>query len=728
MADRFRERFEANQRILTFSEYLEIVAKDPVHHCRDAAGYVRDTFEHFGSRSVARPWGQERRWSLFDIPYDEGRDSLIGQEAAQDEFYRLVRGFAHEGRVDRLIVLNGPNGSAKSTLVSALMRALEEYSTTKEGALYTFNWVFPSRTAMGRIGFRGRPAKLGESESFAHLLDEDIDAKLKCEVRDHPLLILDRDERLDLLQRVSSGKLENLPDLILRGGLCHKCKQVFDALVTAYHGDLNRVLQHVQIERWYISRTYRRGAVTIGPQMSVDAGERQISADRSLSALPSSLQMTALFEPNGELVDASGGLLEFSDLLKRPLEAFRYLLSTIETSEASLGQTILRLNNVMVATTNDRHLAAFREHPEYLSFRGRLSVVKVPYIRDYQAEQNIYDTRVVPNVRRHVAPHATEACARWAVLTRLLRPDFEKYPKEMQETIKGLSAAQKADLYAVGKVPDEVKAQSAEELRSLIGDLYAETADAQEYEGRHGASPREVRALLAAAAQDELSKCLSPRAVFRQIHDLCRRKEEHSFLDREAQPGGYEGAEELIEDAEAAVLDAVENELRTATGLIAEKRHLELLEKYVIHVRHWVKGEKLPNKITGRDEDADQALMSEVESRLEVPKAKIDDFRKSVISSIAGFAIENPGAKLEIAEILPDHLNTLRASYYAELKDRVAQVGRDILAILREDRVVPAEAQELAETTLRVMKDRFGYCDACVGEALTDLVRIRYDD
>ena len=96
----------------------------------------------------------------------------------------------------------------------------------------------------------------------------------------------------------------------------------------ASNGSLAETLRHVQVERYFISRRYRVGAVTIGPELSVDAGERQITADRSLASLPTSLQATTLFEAHGELIEAAGGVLEFSDLLKRPLDAFRYLQLT----------------------------------------------------------------------------------------------------------------------------------------------------------------------------------------------------------------------------------------------------------------------------------------------------------------------------------------------------------------------------------------------------------------
>ena len=152
-------------------------------------------------------------------------------------------------------------------------------------------------------------------QSYAHLPDGQIDSRLTSELREHPLLLLPLQERRALLAKLDG---DEVPDLIWNGQLGHKNQQVFDALITAYRGDLGRVLHHVRIERYTISRRYRVGAVTIGPQMAVDASERQISADRSLGALPASLSSLSLYETFGDLVDASGGVVEYSDLLKRP--------------------------------------------------------------------------------------------------------------------------------------------------------------------------------------------------------------------------------------------------------------------------------------------------------------------------------------------------------------------------------------------------------------------------
>jgi predicted Ser/Thr protein kinase len=362
IASSLARRFREERRVLSFQQYLELFSSNPIRYGRDAARYVRDMFDHFGTRTVKKPWGELTRFKLFDLPWEisategahEGariayhsRDfPLVGQEELQAEVYRVLCNFVREGRANRLILMHGPNGSAKSTLAACILRALEHYSTLDEGALYRFHWVFPSRkTTRGSIGFGGDvKASAADGESYAHLEDDQIDARLVIELRDHPLFLLPVRERRALVLKLyeDAGATEPPPEWLMSGRLSHKNQQVFEALLVASGGSLVETLRHVQVERYFISRRYRIGAVTIGPELSVDAGERQITADRSLAALPTSLQATTLFEAHGELVEASGGVIEFSDLLKRPLDAFRYLQLTLETGEVSLPQQTLQ--------------------------------------------------------------------------------------------------------------------------------------------------------------------------------------------------------------------------------------------------------------------------------------------------------------------------------------------------------------------------------------------------
>ena len=164
VGDQVRRSFVANKTILAFQEYMEAFFEAPRVHARDAAQFIRDCFDHYGTETIQRAPGSIRRFKLFDRPFDqtpgvqegEGGAPVIGQEEVQNAIYRIARhSFVRAGRVHKLILLHGPNGSAKS---SHRRRPPARRSRTtrarRKGALYRLNWIFPNeRLVKGSIGF-----------------------------------------------------------------------------------------------------------------------------------------------------------------------------------------------------------------------------------------------------------------------------------------------------------------------------------------------------------------------------------------------------------------------------------------------------------------------------------------------------------------------------------------------------------------------------------------------
>jgi serine protein kinase len=725
--------FARQRRVLSFQEYLDLFAQDPVRHSRDAATYLRDAFDFYGSEEVERPWGRQNRFRLFDQPFaepgDRARDALVGQEAVQGEIYRVLSNFVREGRPNRVLLLHGPNGSAKSTIAACLMRALEHYSSCDEGALYRFHWVFPSQTTLrGAIGFGGPKSMTERGASYAHLSDDQIDARLFVELRDHPLFLLPQRMRRELIERLyrEAGCERSPPRWLTHGGLCQKSRRIYETLLSSYGGSLEEVLRHIQVERYFISRRYRIGAVTLGPQLSVDAGERQVTIDRSVAGLPASLQGLALFEVFGELVDAAGGLLEYSDLLKRPLDAFKYLQITAETGEVALQTQTLQVNCVLLASGNEAHLGAFRAHPEFESFRGRLELVRVPYLRSWRDEVKIYDAQIVPHVNGHVAPHATEVAAMFAVLTRMQKPSADRYPRELRELVLELTAVEKMDLYTDGRAPKRLDEEAAKLLRAAIPDLYREGEASVDYEGSSGASPREMRVVLLDAAQNRRYGYLSPFAVLDELEHLCERVNEYAFLQQERLPGGYHDTTAFREVLLHRVLDAFEDELRLVSGIVEETRYLELFDRYVTHVSYWTKGEQLRNPLTGAYEEPDKALFAEVERLLGVSD-KPEAFRHSLINAIAAWAIDHPDEAADNRRVFADHLRRLRDAVYSERRVTLAKLCRDIVLLLREDSAgLDEDRKREARAAVDALNRDYGYIDDSVADVAAVLLRRRY--
>jgi len=106
---------------------VQLVLAEPRVFVRNSAQYVKDVFDHFGSEQKESPIGSVRHFKLFDLDLD-GEGRLAGQDEVQNAIYRIIGNFVRLGRVNKLILLHGPNGSAKSSIVAAIMRAMEAYS------------------------------------------------------------------------------------------------------------------------------------------------------------------------------------------------------------------------------------------------------------------------------------------------------------------------------------------------------------------------------------------------------------------------------------------------------------------------------------------------------------------------------------------------------------------------------------------------------------------------
>src|SRR5688572_18219374 len=103
LIDEARARFAQSRRVLAFTEFVDLFGSDPRRYGRDAARYLRDMFEFYGTTTVERPYGNETRWRLFDLPWEDEvgrRDALVGHESLQREVARSLSNFARQGRVD----------------------------------------------------------------------------------------------------------------------------------------------------------------------------------------------------------------------------------------------------------------------------------------------------------------------------------------------------------------------------------------------------------------------------------------------------------------------------------------------------------------------------------------------------------------------------------------------------------------------------------------------------
>ncbi len=686
--------FAAAKQLLTFEEWFALVHERPELQCRNAAQYVRDAMDHFGRREVRTPSGLRTRFRLFDREFDGGGQRLVAQEDAQLALYETIAGFCRLGRIDKLILMHGPNGSAKSTLLDTLQRGLEAYSKTEAGALYRFVWVLPAKESRSSgIGFGGGGA--AASARADDPANDPLDARLSDETRDHPIYLIPAGERAAVLDKLfPPGSEFVVAETIRNGDLSARNRKIFDALLAHCRGDLAKLLRYVRVERFYLSRNYRSGLVDVEPKQTVDARSFPVTGDRAFNSLPNYVAGQTLHAVSGDLVDANRGLITYSDLLKRPYEHYKYLLTAAEGARVALDHVVLNLDLVLTASGNDINLLEFRagRSAEYQSFRGRLDLCRVPYLLDYRVERCIYKEQVGDLLRGiHIAPHVTRVLALWGVMTRLRRPQVEHYPESLAPVLRRMTPLEKADLYAYGRVPQGLSNEEARDLLAAVPEMFEErfdfaTVQAKEtgqqqvlgdYEGSFGASVRDLKAALLAAASEPGAKAVTVPKLFAEIREYLDDRDNHRWMYLEP-----DGSFHLLDDDDRSItelayqhwLDLSDREVREALGLVDEARYMELFRKYVFHANYFLKGERIFDAVTGGLQDADTKFLGELEASMAPNEAKDGrKFREDLLSRIGAWALSNPNVDPAYEQIFPDYFARLREDYYRQQKGTVAR-------------------------------------------------------
>lgn len=315
--------------------------------------------------------------------FTTGPNALFGAEQATEQFIKILKGGAEGLETSkRIILLMGPPGSGKSTLVKGTKQALEEYSKTDEGALYA--------------------------------------------IKDCPM----HEEPLHLVPKELRGRFEEQLGVHIEGDLCPVCQ-------FKYGGDKldPEVLKQVPVERLFLSEEKRVGIGTFKPSdpKSQDMTELIGSPDFSGLAKYGASSNPNAYKFDGELNIASRGLMEFVEMLKSD-ERFLYVLLDLTQDKVIKAPRFANIyaDEVILAHTNQTEYLRYVKDPKNEALRDRMMVVPVPYTLEVSKEKQIHEKLInqsekVKNSSIHIGPHSLEVAAMFAVLTRLA--PTERYSK-----------------------------------------------------------------------------------------------------------------------------------------------------------------------------------------------------------------------------------------------------------------------------------------------------------
>jgi predicted Ser/Thr protein kinase len=713
------------QSVLAFDEYMQLFEKNSEKELRPTNIYLRDMFDYYGSN----PNGS---FKLFTREHADA-PPVYGQIKTQKRIYQYLQNFMEEGYNNKFILLVGPNGSSKSSLIKKIMLSTEDYSCTDEGSLFTFSWIFPiDQFVKGSLGLSSTGGDKNIN-SYAYLEDKDISAIITSELKDHPLLLIPIKTRQKLIEdafKQDGSRLETIrKSYLYNGDLSQRNRLIFDALLKNYKGSYQEVFKHIRVERLNINRRYSIGATTIEPQLHVDANLQQITMDRRLASLPPSLQSLNLFSLSGEVVLANRGILEFSDLLKRPLDTFKYLLMTMESKTINLHGILTELDIFFIGSSNEIHFTAFKQHPDFNSFKGRFNFLRVPYLMSYRDEEKIYNEQISKlKEQANFEPHSLASLCLWSVMTRMRAPIAKNFHDEkLGKITEALSPLEKCLLYADKETPDAFDSESRQILKMAVEDVQNEYENDSMYEGKFGISPREVKQIIYDLASNH--KTVTFIEVLEYLRVLIEKKAEYDFLNISHQ-GEYHNPKKFIDLIEVWNLDHLDNEVRESLGLVDERSYEDYISKYILSINAVIKGEKVKNNVTGKFEVPDSYFINEFESNVHMNEAA-DTFRSSLIARLGAYALDNRGKPIVYSEVFEDLVHLLQESFRKEQKKIIDKIGTNLVLYLAEKKGghqnVDKEVRDMIVNIIRSLQEKYHYSEYGAISSLQYLLKMRYD-
>ncbi len=566
----------------SFQQYLDLIEENPLV-VRTSHQRLYDMVLSHGTEEVEVDKAKVQSYNFFQDPIEDGRDAVFGLERSLHNLMAMFKAAAHGfGPERRVLLLHGPVGSSKSTIVRLLKKGLESYSRKPEGALYTFGW--------------------------------DVDGEfVPSPMNEEPLLLLPAAARNKVLQAVQK-KVRTSYKLRQDFDLSPVSRYYMEVLLKRYDGDFAKVLDHVKVKRLVISEKDRVGIGTFQPKDEKNQDSTELTGDinyRRIAELGTDSDPRA-FNFDGEFCVANRGIIEFIEVLKLDV-AFLYDLLTASQEHKIKPKKFAQtdIDEVIIGHTNEPEYNRLQNNELMEAFRDRTIKIDVPYNLRLQNEVCIYEKdfgrKHVPG--KHIAPHTLEIAAMWAVLTRL------EEPKKAN-----LSLLQKLKLYNGKSLPGYT--------RDNIRELREEAV----HEGMAGISPRYIQDKISNVLVRDIP-CINPFMIMNELEDGL---DHHSLI---SDPETKKQYKDLLLVVREEYEEIIKNEVQRAISA-DEEAIARLCGNYIDNVKAYTQNEKVKNPYTGKDEEPDERLMRSIEEKINIPESRKDDFRREIMNYIGALAVE----------------------------------------------------------------------------------------
>jgi len=633
----------------SFEEYLNLVEDQP-EITRNSYQRMYDMITSYGTEEFTYCKQKVTKYKFFSQCTDS--IGIYGLEEPLMELVDVLRSAAyHYGPERRIILLHGPVGSSKSTIVTILKKGLERYSHTDP--LYSFTWLVKD--------------------------EKGNDIEVPCPMNEEPLKLLPVDARSKVLEQINKKLGKSNYRIKLDGNLSPVSEYYQQKLLEKYNGDYEKMLSHVRVRRVLLSEKNRVGIGTFQPkdEKSQDATELTGDINYRKLALYGSESDPRAFDFDGEFLVSNRGMIEFQEILKLQTEFLYDLLGATQEHRVKPKRfNQVPIDEVIIGHTNNAEFDKLKNNKFMEALRDRTIKIDVPYLLKIDDEKKVYDHFYNTNtVHKHIAPHTTYLAALFAVVSRLEKP-----------VKNDMTVIQKAKLYnGVG-----VHGFTEEHVKEMLEETPNEGLTS-------GISARFIQNQFSNAIVNPRmgKKSINPFMLFSEIREGL--KNYSGFASEDSRSLALERLELVEKEYDRIVKREVQQALSSSEEAIRT-----LCANYIDSIVAYINEEKVTNPITGKDEPANEKLMRSIEEKINVSTNMKDDFRREIMNYMGSLAAKGKTFSYDSNEQLH---KALEKKLFEDIKDsiKLSALAQDTATVVDKELV-----EKINALKQRLIKD-FGY-------------------
>lgn len=650
-----------NEVIPTGQEYIKRVLEQP-SIVQNSTQRLVDTIESYGKTDTGKT--DEDGDKIFSYHIFKG---MSGVDYQMHQFVKRLKAASQGGEIGkRLFIFAGPHGTGKSTKINMLIRGLEKYTRSDEGAMFALSWNLPEEIA--------KEFKLEKNDQGKYVVDELHN--------DQPLLVIpndrgQRDAVVKKLNEVYADQKDGQPPYQLKvDGELSPVSELIRQRLMEYYKDkvsndnelMGKVLNHVQARRLVIDETKRVGVGTYFPKAEKDQDVEELVGGLNYLNV---MKYGNVSDPraqgyDGEFSSANRGILYVEEYFKNKEDLKKLFLTAGQERKFKPSNTAqMSMDAVIIGASNMPEILADMKNDALAAHNSRVEIIADAYVLNYKEEMGIYKNGI--NKKIKVAPHTLEIASLWSVMTRLGASDIDP----LRKALGYAGEYKKADL-----TPAQVEDEKAK---------FTENTN----EGFDGIDPRFLQNIFSLApvhSDVEDTKTLTPILTLRMIASAL--KSRNKFAPNKNLPKYFS----LLNLANVELTRRMQQDVMEAF-LEDDKLLKTYFLKYLTNVVKWKKGDK-----------PDESFLRAVEKQLKSPvsDAAVVEHRNDLLLKLSVLQEETQSGNL--LDVLQQDFNfreALARIVFNDLKNSVDGVEKDriIKNLERKGYNEPAAREALAHLT-----------------------------